>query len=84
MNEPEFMEVQKILKEVYKGERYWYDPELINKTIKAVKEVNKNCNLQNFSGLLFDFWVHIRGGMNETPKKEIEQGIADFLANYNH
>ena len=45
MNEKEFDEVAKILTNAYKGEKFWYNPELINETIKAVKVVNKNCNL---------------------------------------
>lgn len=49
----------------------------------GIERSSDKCHIQNVSGLLFDFWVHIRGGMNDTHKEEVEQGIADFLANYN-
>jgi len=60
----------KILTEVSQG----------NKTpIQARKEL---LGLFNVSVLLFDFWVYVRGGLQDTPKKEVKEGIETFLLNY--
>lgn len=41
-DEKEFDDVVEILKRLYDGEKYWFDPDLINNTIKAFKEVVTN------------------------------------------
>jgi hypothetical protein len=38
--------------------------------------------LFNVSVLLFDFWLYIRSGLQDTPKKEVKDGIKIFLSNY--
>ena len=40
-DEKEFKEVITILEKVYDAEKYWCDPELINETIKAMKQIQK-------------------------------------------
>lgn len=37
--EKEYKEVEQILMKVYEAESYWCDPDLINETIKAIKQV---------------------------------------------
>ena len=46
--EKEFEQVKKILDVVYMGEKYWYNPELINETIIAMKQV-KNLTIPDVS-----------------------------------
>ena len=51
-----------------------------NKTPKqAQKEL---LSLFNVSVLLFDFLYYVRNGTQDTPIKEIKDGIRTFLANY--
>lgn len=51
--------------------------------MKECKHENSVLFIQNVNSLLFDFWVYIRGGLQETSEKEVKQGITDFLVNYN-
>ena len=44
-----------------------------------LKELTKDFDV---SVLLFDFWVYTRGGFQDTPKKEVKNGIKVFLSNY--
>jgi len=47
------------------------------------KQNNKPLVKADVSGLLFDFWHHIRMHDADTPDEEVKQGVANFLANYN-
>jgi hypothetical protein len=57
-------------------------PLIKNKLANGIKTSASGLHIACVSVLLFDFWVHIKCGMNDTPKKEVEQGVANFLANY--
>ena len=46
------------------------------------KHDTKQLNILSVSDLLFDFWLYIRGGMNDTPIEEIKEGVEMFLSNY--
>ena len=50
---------------------------------KTPKQARKELfGLFNVNVLLFDFWCYVRGGTQETPVKEIKDGIKVFLSNY--
>ena len=40
-DEKEFKQVETILRKIYGLEKYWFDPRLVNETIKAVKQIQK-------------------------------------------
>lgn len=55
----------------------------VSQGLKTPKQARKELlGLFNVSVLLFDFWHHIRMHGDDTPKKEVKKGIADFLENY--
>ncbi|MBE9468997.1 MAG: hypothetical protein IMY72_11860 [Bacteroidetes bacterium] len=55
-------------------------PDLIEAMTKyAQQQVG---NIQRVSVLLFDFLYYVRNGTQDTPIKEIKEGIKTFLANY--
>jgi len=56
--EKEFKQVEKILQQVYEGRKYWFEPELINETIKAMKLVKESDSLPCVS--MIDFYGELR------------------------
>jgi len=69
--EIEFHEVEKILNKVYENEKYWFDPELINETIKATKIIVGNNNNSSLLALEFGYKQCEKGN-------NIEHAIIEF------